>query len=148
ARGVARGRHPSLGVRARYAELRLAALRRGEHQIDSAIPEDEVRGREFLEPETGLASRVTESIVRREHHQDLHDRLGSCANGRAGTTVFSRSTVGAEPVPRSPLEDTTGAPSSTAVRGRSKRSPSPALTMVLRTCAPPRRGLRMPAPLP
>ena len=55
-----------------WIEWGLTAFRRGQRQINASVPEDEVRGREFFKPEPGLATRVAELIMRRQHQEYFH----------------------------------------------------------------------------
>src|ERR1700722_3880151 len=41
----------------------LPAFRGGQRQLDTSVPEDKVRGGEFLKPEAGFAASVAELIV-------------------------------------------------------------------------------------
>jgi len=48
-----------------------------ERDLGAGVLEDIVGSRELLEPEAGLASRISELVVRRENHQHFHDPLHS-----------------------------------------------------------------------
>src|SRR6516225_6836045 len=56
-------------------ERRLAALRRGQHDLGAGFLERVVGGGELLEPEAGLTAGVAELVVRGQNHQDLHKLL-------------------------------------------------------------------------
>ena len=53
-------------------ERRLAALRRGEHDLGASVLEMVIWRGEFLQPEAGLASCIAELVVGGKNHQDLH----------------------------------------------------------------------------
>ena len=60
-------------------ERRTSALGRCEGDLGPSILEDIVRRRQFLEPETSLATCVAELVVGGKNHQDFHDALRSLA---------------------------------------------------------------------
>jgi hypothetical protein len=60
-------------------ERRTSALGRRQGDLNAGILEDILRRRQFLEPETSLATRVAELVVRGKNHQDFHDALRSLA---------------------------------------------------------------------
>src|SRR5271166_2427723 len=50
----------------------LSSFRRSQSQFDTRVPEDKIRGREFLQPNAGFAAGVAQLIVRRQHRQYFH----------------------------------------------------------------------------
>jgi hypothetical protein len=65
-----------------WIERRLPSFRRGQRQVDAGVPEREVLGREFLEPESGLEPGITKNVVRRQNHHNFHvpaPLFGICA---------------------------------------------------------------------
>jgi hypothetical protein len=56
-------------------ERRPAALGGSEGDLGAGVLEDIVRRRQFLQPETSLATCVAELVVRGKNHQDFHDAL-------------------------------------------------------------------------
>jgi hypothetical protein len=55
----------------------LSSFWRTQRQFDTRVPEDKIRGREFLQPNTGFAAGIAQLIVRRQHHQYFHVRSRS-----------------------------------------------------------------------
>src|SRR5262249_30209352 len=51
---------------------RLAALRRGERDVGPGVTEYEIGRSEFLEPKPRLPAGVSQLIMRRENHENLH----------------------------------------------------------------------------
>jgi len=63
-------------------ERRLAALRRGEHDLGTSVLEMVIRRGEFLQPEARLAPCVSELVVGGKNYQDLHSSLLSLRSPR------------------------------------------------------------------
>jgi hypothetical protein len=64
----------------------LSSFCRYQRQFDASVPEGKARGREFLQPEAGLAAGVAQLIMGRKHHQYFRVRsplFRHCARLRA-----------------------------------------------------------------